>query len=111
MSEDFADYETLMADMAEEPTPLTLPCILEIALETPRLAASKRTRGNPDAGDESARGGPPDRGASGSGTGGTSTGTGGTVTMLQGHTPAAKILTRAEQIAACVANPMMPNSN
>jgi hypothetical protein len=68
VSEDFADYETLMADMAEVPTPLTLPCILEIVPETPRLAAIKRTRGNPGAGDELARGGLSDRGAPGSGT-------------------------------------------
>ena len=35
MSETFAYYETLMADMAEDPTPLTLPCMPEIAPETP----------------------------------------------------------------------------
>ena len=36
LSEEFADYYSLMADMAEDPTPLTLPCISEIAPESPR---------------------------------------------------------------------------
>ena len=107
LSEDFADNETLMADMAEDPTPLTLPCIQEIAPETPRSVANKRNRGNAAAGDETTRGGPSHRGASGSGTGGTATGAGSSTTMAQGATPAAKILTKAEQIAAFVANPMM----
>jgi hypothetical protein len=35
ISELFADYDTLMADMAEDPTPLTLPCIPEIAPNPP----------------------------------------------------------------------------
>jgi hypothetical protein len=50
LSEDFADYETLMADMEEDPTPLTLPCIPEIAPDTPRSIAIKRTRGIPTQG-------------------------------------------------------------
>ena len=108
LSETFANYETLMADMEEDPTPLTLPCILEIVPETPRLAAIKRTRGYPDARDESAQGGPPYLGASGSGTGGTTTGAGGTATMAQGDTPTTTVLTRTEQIAAFVESPMMP---
>ncbi len=45
--DEFVDYDILMADMAEDPTPLTLPCIPEIALESPRSAALKRTRGSP----------------------------------------------------------------
>jgi hypothetical protein len=108
MSETFADYETLMANMEENPKPLTLPCILEMARESPRSAANKRNRGNPAAGDETTRGGPSYRGASGSGTGGTTTEAGNTATMAQGATPKANILTRAGQIAAFVANPMMP---
>ncbi len=107
MFEDFADCDTLMADMAEDLTPLTLPCIPEIALESPRSASQKRTKGNPEARDDAARGGPPARGASSISAGGTTTGSGGTATMAQGDTPAAAVLTRAEQIAAFVASPMM----
>ena len=108
MSDEFADHDTLMADMAEDPTPLTLPCILEIAPESPRSAAQKRTRGNPASRNETSRGGPPARGESGRAAGGTSIGAGGTATMAQGDTPAAAVLTIAEQIAAFVASPMMP---
>jgi hypothetical protein len=43
LSEEFADYDTLMADMAEDPTPLTLPCIPEIAQES--LNGSKAHKG------------------------------------------------------------------
>jgi hypothetical protein len=108
LSENFADYETLMADMASDPTPLTLPSVPEIAPETLRSTANKRNKSNPAARDETARGGPSDRGTSGSGTGGTTTGAGNTAIMTQGATPAAKILTRAEQIAVFVVNPMIP---
>ena len=108
MYEDFADYETLMADMAEDPTPLTFPCIPEITPESPRSVAQKRTRGLPVAGDGTTRGGPPARGASDSAAGGTATGAGNTATMAQRNTPATTVLTRTEQIAAFVASPMMP---
>jgi len=97
-----------MADMAEDPTPLTLPRIPEIAPESPRSTAQRRTRGNPAARDETARGGPSACGASGSAAVGTTTGAGGTATMTHGDTPAAAVLTSAEQIAAFVASPMKP---
>jgi hypothetical protein len=45
--EEFTDYETLLSDMTADPTPITLPCIPEIAPENPRSAANKRNRGNP----------------------------------------------------------------
>ena len=58
LSENFADYETLMADMAEDPTPRTLPCMPEIASETPHSTAHKRSMGNPAAWDETTSGVP-----------------------------------------------------
>ncbi len=54
---------------------------------------------------------PPARGASGIAAGGATTESGGTATMAHGDTPAAAVLTRAEQIAAFVASPMMPTPN
>ena len=44
LTEVFADYDTLMADMAEDPTPITLPCIPEIAPAEIRPPANKRSR-------------------------------------------------------------------
>ena len=108
ISEEFTDYETLLADLAEDPMPITLPCIPIIAPETPRTSAFKRSRGNPVPEDEATRDGPADPGASGSGTGGTAAGAGSKAPLAQGATPAASTLTRAEQIASFIANPMMP---
>ncbi len=107
-SEEFTDYETLLADLAEDPVPIILPCIQEIAPVDPRSPTNKRIRGNPATGDDTARGGPSDPGASRSGTGDTAAGAGSTAPVAQGSTTAPITLTRAEHIAAFLANPMIP---
>ena len=42
LSEEFIDYENYLADLAEDPVPITLPCIGDIAPETLRSHANKR---------------------------------------------------------------------
>ena len=104
--EEFTDYETLLSDMTADPTPITLPCIPQIAPENTRSTANKRNRGNPTTEGDTARDIPP--GTLGRGTDGTATGEGSTSRMAQGATPVTTTRTRAEQITAFLQNPMMP---